>query len=62
MLLRVTGVIVDSEVVLVTKELVSEITFLFCSGGGMISSLLLLENEIVCERWMVKGGGDVNMG
>ena len=51
----VTGAIVDSLVVLVSKELESEVMFLFCVGGGVESSLRLLEKEMVYGRWMLKG-------
>ena len=57
----VTGAIVDSLVVLVMKELESEVTFLFCVGGGVESSLQLLEKEMVYGCWMLKGG-DISIG
>ena len=39
--------IVDSLVVLVSKELESEVNVLFCVDGGVESSLRLLKKEIV---------------
>ena len=43
----VTVAIVDSLVVLVSKELESEVNFLFCVGRGVESCLRLLEKEMV---------------
>ena len=57
----VTGAIADSLVVLVSKELEFEVTFLFCVGGIVETSLRLLEKEMIYGRWILKGG-DVSIG